>query len=200
MSEFDFRQAQALRAKATKHCGRILDEEEFAAYLMYPKVFADFSATNRKYGPVSVLPTPVFFYGMKAGEEISLEIEDGKTLVVQLTAVGDTRDDGQVELFFELNGQPRIITVPNRAAASTIKTRRKADDGNDNHVAAPMPGLVSTVSIQPGQSVKAGDMLMTLEAMKMETVLYASRDGTIASILVGAGAQVDSKDLLIEMK
>lgn len=127
-------------------------------------------------------------------------IEDGKTLVVQLTAIGDTRDDGQVELFFELNGQPRIITVPNRAAASTIKTRRKAEDGNDNHVAAPMPGLVSTVSIQPSQSVKAGHMLMTLEAMKMETVLYASRDGTVASILVGAGVQVDSQDLLIEMK
>lgn len=190
----------ALRAKATKHCGRILDEEEFAAYLMYPKVFADFSATNRKYRPVSVLPTPVFFYGMKAGEEISLEIEDGKTLVVQLTAIGDIRDDGQVELFFELNGQPRVITVPNRAAASTIKTRRKAEDGNDNHIAAPMPGLVSTVSIRPGQSVKTGDMLMTLEAMKMETVLYASRDGTVASILIGAGVQVDSKDLLIEMK
>lgn len=190
----------ALRAKAAKKCGRALDEEEFAAYLMYPKVFADFSATNRKYGPVSVLPTPVFFYGMKAGEEISLEIEDGKVLVVQLTAIGDTRDDGQVELFFELNGQPRIITVPNRAAAPTIKIRRKAEDRNDNHVAAPMPGLVSTVSIQPGQSVKAGDMLMTLEAMKMETVLYASRDGIIANILVGAGVQVDSKDLLIEMK
>lgn len=190
----------ALRAKASKQCGRSLDEEEFAAYLMYPKVFADFCATSRKYGPVSVLPSQVFFYGMKVGEEISLEIEDGKTLVVQLTAIGDTRDDGQVELFFELNGQPRVVTVPNRAAASTIKSRRKAEDGNDNHVAAPMPGMVSTVSIQLGQSVKAGDVLMTLEAMKMETVLYASRDGTIANILVGAGAQVDSKDLLIEMK
>jgi len=137
---------------------------------------------------------------MKAGDEVSLEIEDGKALVVLLTAIGDTRDDGQVEIFFELNGQPRVITVPNRAATSTVKARRKAEDGNNDHVAAPMPGVVSSVSVKVGQVVKAGDVLMTLESMKMETVLHAPHDGTVIDIPVTPRSQVDSKDLLIEMK
>jgi pyruvate carboxylase len=190
----------ALRLEAAKACGRTLTESEFAAYLMYPKVFTEFSATQRKFGPVSVLPTSVFFYGMKAGDEVTLEIEDGKALVVVLTAIGDTRDDGQVEVFFELNGQPRVIAVPNRATMSTIKARRKAEDGNSRHVAAPMPGVVSTINIAKDQTVKAGDVLLTLEAMKMETVLHATQDGIVAGVLVGVGSPVDSKDLLIELK
>jgi pyruvate carboxylase len=190
----------ASRIDAEKACGRGLDEYEFSAYLMYPKVFTEFSAVQRKYGPVSVLPTPIFFYGMITGDEISLEIEDGKTLVVLLTAIGDTRDDGQVEIFFELNGQPRVITVADRAAASTVMARRKAEDGNSNHIAAPMPGVVSSVSVRAGQVVKAGDVLLTIEAMKMEAVLHAPHDGTIADILVTRSSQIDSKDLLIEMK
>jgi pyruvate carboxylase len=103
-------------------------------------------------------------------------------------------------MFFELNGQPRVVTVPNRVAVSTVKTRRKADDGNDDHVAAPMPGVVSMISVKKDQNVKAGDVLLTLEAMKMETVLHAPRDGIVADVLVSRGTQVDSKDLLIELR
>lgn len=126
--------------------------------------------------------------------------ERGKALVVQLTAIGETRDDGQVELFFELNGQPRVVTVPNRAAAATVKARRKAEDGNAAHIAAPMPGVVSTVNVVKDQKVKAGDVLLGLEAMKMETMLHAPHDGTVAELFVGPGAQVDSKDLLVELR
>src|SRR5215471_1301398 len=132
----------ARREEAEKLCGRPLDDAELSAYLMYPKVFVEFTAVQRKYGPVSVLPTPVFFYGMKTGDEVTLEIEPGKALVVQLTAVGEPRDDGRVPLFFELNGQPRVVSVPNRAAAATVKARRKAESGNAAHIAAPMPGVV----------------------------------------------------------
>ena len=188
------------RTNAENACGRPLDDNEFSTYLAYPKVFAEFNNVQRKYGPVSVLPTPVFFYGMKAGDEATLEIEDGKELVVLLTAIGGTRDDGLVEIFFELNGQPRVITVPNRSVVSTIKIRRKAEEGNANHVAAPMPGVVSAISVTRDQSVKAGDVLLTLEAMKMETMLHAPCDGVIGDILVSPGAQVDSKDLLVEMR
>lgn len=187
------------RREAEKQCGREVDDCELAAYLMYPKVFAEFVAMQRKYGPVAVLPTSVFFYGMNVGDEVTLEIEPGKALVVQLTAIGETRDDGQVELFFELNGQPRVIVMPNRAAAPTVKVR-KAESGNAGHVAAPMPGVVSMVSVTRNQEVKTGDVLLTLEAMKMETVLHAPRDGIIGEILVARGAQVDSKDLLIVLQ
>lgn len=190
----------ARREEAEMSCGRALDEAELSTYLMYPKVFAEFVALQRKYGTVSVLPTSVFFYGMKVGDEVTLEIERGKALIVQLTAIGETRDDGQVELFFELNGQPRVITVPDRAAAAGGQARRKAENGNAAHIAAPMPGVISTVNIVKDQKICAGDVLLTLEAMKMETVLHAPYDGTVAELLVGPGAQVDSKDLLVELR
>jgi pyruvate carboxylase len=188
---------EAQRAAGSKACGRRLDDRELASWLMYPKVFTEFAGTARKYGPVSALPTPVFFYGMKPGEEITVEIERGKALVVLLTAIGETREDGQVEVFFELNGQPRIVAVPNRLVAATVQARRKAEEGNDAHLAAPMPGSIATVAVKPGQQVRAGDLVMTLEAMKMETALHAPRDGTVQELLVQPGSQIDAKDLLL---
>ncbi len=187
----------AERANAEKLAGRQIDDNELASFLMYPKVFTDFAAAERKYGPVSALPTPVYFYGMQAGEETSVTIERGKTLVVRLQAVGETDDEGQVRVFFELNGQPRMVKVPNRAVAGTRPARRKAEEGNDAHVAAPMPGAIATVAVRPGQHVKAGDVLLTIEAMKMETALHALRDGTVDEVLVTPGQPVDAKDLLV---
>ncbi|MGI6244365.1 MAG: pyruvate carboxylase [Pseudochelatococcus sp.] len=179
---------------------RPVSDAELASYLMYPKVFTEFALTSWKYGPVSALPTPNFFYGMQVGDEISVEIEQGKSLVVQLQAIGETSEDGLVRVFFELNGQPRIVKVPNRAAVAQLPARRKAEDGNDAHVAAPMPGLIATLAVQAGQSVKAGDVLVTIEAMKMETALRAARDGLVREVLVSAGSSVDAKDLLVVLE
>ncbi len=188
---------EAERANAEKRAGRHIDDQELASFLMYPKVFADFAAAERKYGPVSALPTPIYFYGMQAGEETSVTIEKGKSLVVRLQALGETDEEGQVRVFFELNGQPRMVKVPNRAVASALPARRKAEEGNDAHVAAPMPGAIATVAVRPGQRVKAGDVLLTIEAMKMETALHALRDATVSQILVSPGQPVDAKDLLV---
>ncbi|TPK93599.1 MULTISPECIES: pyruvate carboxylase [unclassified Mesorhizobium] len=180
---------------------RKLSEYEFASWLMYPKVFTDFAAAQETYGPVSVLPTPTYFYGMKSEDEIFLDIEKGKTLVVRCQAFGDVDDKGMVTVFFELNGQPRRVKVPDRAhGASAAKVRRKAEPGNEGHVGAPMPGVVSALAVAPGQAVKAGDVLLSIEAMKMETALHAERDGEIAEVLVKAGDQIDAKDLLIAFK
>ncbi|WP_027166763.1 pyruvate carboxylase [Mesorhizobium sp. WSM3224] len=180
---------------------RKLSEYEFASWLMYPKVFTDFAAAQETYGPVSVLPTPTYFYGMKSEEEIFLDIEKGKTLVVRCQAFGDVDDKGMVTVFFELNGQPRRVKVPDRAhGASAAKARRKAEPGNEGHVGAPMPGVVSALAVATGQAVKAGDVLLSIEAMKMETALHAERDGEIAEVLVKAGDQIDAKDLLIAFK
>ncbi|TPV99145.1 MAG: 2-oxoglutarate carboxylase small subunit [Beijerinckiaceae bacterium] len=190
----------AARADAEKACGRQMSDDELASFLMYPKVFTDFAATIRRYGPVSVLPTPVFFYGMQPGSEIAIEIEPGKTLVLVLMTIAETDEEGQVKVFFELNGQPRIIKVQNRSAAVKIVARRKAEDGNESHIAAPMPGSVSTVAVRVGQNVKAGDVVATLEAMKMETVLHAPRDGKVAEILVAPGQQIDARDLLMRLE
>jgi pyruvate carboxylase len=190
----------AARAAAEKASGRQLSDDELASYLMYPKVFTEFSATVRRFGPVSVLPTSVFFYGMQPGDEIAIEIEPGKTLVLLLVTIGETDEEGHVKVFFELNGQPRIIRVQNRSAAVTVVVRRKAEDGNEFHVAAPMPGAVSTIAVRQGQEVKAGDVVATLEAMKMETSLHAQRDGKVAEILVSPGAHIDAQDLLMVLE
>jgi pyruvate carboxylase len=190
----------AARAAAEKASGRQLSDDELASYLMYPKVFTEFSATVRRFGPVSVLPTSVFFYGMQPGDEIAIEIEPGKTLVLVLVTISETDEEGHVKVFFELNGQQRIIRVQNRSAAVTAVVRRKAEDGNEFHVAAPMPGAVSTIAVRQGQEVKAGDVVATLEAMKMETALHAQRDGKVAEILVSPGAQIDARDLLMVLE
>jgi pyruvate carboxylase len=190
----------AERAAAEKRTGRPIDDNELASFLMYPKVFTDYAAAERKYGPVSALPTPVYFYGMQAGDEVSVTIEAGKTLVVLLQAVGETDEEGQVRVFFELNGQPRMVKVPNRGVASARPARRKAEEGNDAHVAAPMPGAIATVAVRPGQQVKAGDVMLTIEAMKMETALHALRDGIVGEVFVTPGQPVDAKDLLVALE
>jgi pyruvate carboxylase len=187
----------AARRETEARIGRQVSEEELASSLMYPRVFADFAASQRKYGPVSVLPTPVFFYGMAAGGELSVEIERGKSLLIRLQTIGEADEDGFRRVFFELNGQPRIIKVPDRGLARKVAARPKADPANPAHVAAPMPGLVASVAVSEGQSVAIGDPLLVIEAMKMETALAADRAGTIASVLVRPGQQIDAKDLLI---
>ncbi|WP_153771564.1 pyruvate carboxylase [Labrenzia sp. CE80] len=188
----------AQRAHAAESAGREIDDTDLAAYLMYPKVFLDFDKAQQQYGPTSVLPTPVYFYGLEAGDEILIELEPGKTLVVRCQAIGETNEDGEKKVFFELNGQPRIIKVPDRAhGAAGAGARRKAEDGNESHLGAPMPGVISTVAVKAGQSVSAGDVLLSIEAMKMETALHAEKDGVVAEVLVSPGAQIDAKDLLI---
>ena len=153
---------------------------------------------HRTYGPVRTLPTRNFFYGMEPGQEITAEIDPGKKLEILLQAVGETDEAGEVKVFFELNGQPRSIRVPNRKVTAATAARPKADPANSAQLGAPMPGVVASVAVTQGQAVKQGDMLLTIEAMKMETGIHADRDGTIKAIHVTPGAQVDAKDLMIE--
>ncbi len=189
-----------LRACAETETGRAVSDQEFCSYLMYPKVFVDYAKARAKYGPVAVLPTPSYFYGMKPGEEITVDLEAGKTMMIRCVAIGETDDEGMTRVFFEVNGQPRIARVPDRHSDKASKVNPKADPANPNHVAAPMPGMIATVAVQPGQTVKSGDLLLTIEAMKMETTIHADRSGVVASVVAAAGSQVDAKDLLLEFK
>jgi len=175
-----------------------VDDEDLAGYLMYSKVYLDYMGRHRIYGPVRTLPTRAFFYGMEPGEEITAEIDPGKTLEIRLQAVGETHDDGDVRVFFELNGQPRVIRVPDRKVKAAATARPKAEEGNPDHLGAPMPGVVASVAVQPGARVRKGDLLLTIEAMKMETGLHADREATVVAVHATPGAQIDAKDLLIE--
>ena len=189
------------RARVSKELlGFSVDDEDLNGYLMYPKVFLDYMGRHRNYGPVRTLPTPTFFYGMQPGDEISVEIDPGKTLEIRLQAVGETDETGEVKVFFELNGQPRVVRVPNRAVKAKTAARPKATEGNPAHIGAPMPGVVASVVVSAGQKVNAGDMLLTIEAMKMETGIHADRPAVVKAVHVHAGAQIDAKDLLIEFE
>ncbi|WP_024845868.1 pyruvate carboxylase subunit B, partial [Paracoccus pantotrophus] len=180
--------------------GKAVDDEDLNGYLMYPKVFLDYMGRHRQYGPVRVLPTRTFFYGMEPGEEIEAEIDPGKTLEIRLQTVGETDEKGEVKVFFELNGQPRVIRVPNRLVKSQTAARPKADPANEGHLGAPMPGVVASVAVTQGQKVNPGDLLLTIEAMKMETAIHADRAGVIKALHVRPGEQIDAKDLMIEME
>ncbi len=187
----------AARAAIKRNMGRAATDLELASYLMYPKVFVDYAADRVKFGDVSTLPTAVFFYGMESGQEINIELERGKTLIVRYVTTSDPHEDGTRTVFFELNGQPRPIRVPDRSQVALRPPRRKAEADHADHVGAPMPGAVATVPVHAGQAVRRGEILMIIEAMKMETAVRAERDATIKEILVHPGQQIDTKDLLI---
>jgi len=174
-------------------------DEDVLSYLLYPQVFMEIVDHRSRYGDTSCIPTAAFFYGLQPGQEIAIEIERGKTLIVRFLTTGEVRDDGTRTVFFELNGQPRDIRVRDRSVEA-VKRHPKADAGNPLHVAAPMPGKVSSVVVKPGQKVKAGDRLLSIEAMKMETALYCPKDGQIAEVLVDPGTVVEAHDLLVVLR
>ncbi len=190
---------EAERAKAEKAVGHQVDDAALASWLMYPKVFTEYAGHLRKYGDVSVLPTPVFFYGLGEKDEAAIEIDQGKTLVVRLLGKTDAPDEGEVKLFFELNGQPRPMRIPRSGQQGNKRSRPKAEEGNGAHVAAPMPGMIATVAVKSGQKVSKGSPLLSVEAMKMETAITAERDATVLHVHVAPGDRVDAKDLLLEL-
>jgi pyruvate carboxylase len=190
----------ATRRMLEKRLHRPISEREVVTHLLYSRVFPDFAEHQRTYSDTSVLPTPVFFYGMEPGEEISVAIEEGKTLIIKFLTVGDPHPDGRRLIFFELNGQPREVLVLDRSLADQVKSHPKAEPNNPQHVGAPMPGLVVSVPVTAGEEVATGQKLCTLEAMKMETTLYAEHDGRIAKVLVTPGTQVETGDLLFRFE
>src|SRR5206468_3327147 len=145
----------ATRRELSRQLNRPPTEREVLSYLLYPRVFPEFAAHQARYSDTSVLPTPVFFYGMEPGEEVSIDIERGKTLIVKFLAVGEPHEGGTRTVFFELNGQPREAVVLDRSLEK-VAARRKAEPGNPLHVSAPMPGLVVQVAVAPEESVVAG--------------------------------------------
>ena len=187
----------ATRTELEAKVGRKVDDREVVSYLLYPRVFPDLAAHQARYSDTSVLPTAVFFYGMEPGEETSVDIERGKTLILKFLTVGDPHEDGSRTVFFELNGQPREVVVADRALSGRAPARRKAEPGDATQVAAPMPGLLVHVAIEAGDEVASGQKLFALEAMKMETTLYADRAGKVAEVAAQAGAQVEAGDLLL---
>ena len=189
-----------LRTELTAKLKREVTDDDLYSHLMYPEVFAEFSRHVRDYSDVSVVPTAAFFYGLKPGEEISVSIEEGKTLFIRLINIGAVDVEGRRAVLFELNGVSRQTTVVDRSVQSHVKERPKADPAVPTQVGAPIPGLITALSVGVGTKVTKGDKLLTLEAMKMQTTIYAPCDGTVQEVNAKVGDTVESKDLLVLIK
>jgi len=187
-------------AKLSATLKRPASQDDLYRHLMYPEVFAAYEAHRQSYGDVSVLPTPAFFYGLEQNEEVTVEIERGKTLYIKLINVGDPNQEGMRSISFELNGRPRKLDIADRSVASTVEKREKAETGNDAQVGAPIPGMVSSISVSVGHKVEKGGKLFTIEAMKMQTTVYAPRAGTVDRIAAAIGDTVEAKDLLATLR
>ena len=190
----------ALRAELSDKLKRPASDDDLYSHLMYPAVFADFAKHQREYGDVSVLPSSAFFYGLKPGEEISVEIEEGKVLIIRLIGVGVADKDGRRTITYELNGIVREAIIQDRTAVTKSKARPKADLADPLHVPAPIPGLIVIMSVSVGAKVVKGDKLFMMEAMKMQTTVYAAADGVVAELNAGVGDAVEAKDLIIKLR
>jgi pyruvate carboxylase len=196
LEEVDF---TALRNQLYQELGREVTDHDVITYALYPKVFQDYTKKIEDFGDISKLDTPTFFYGMNLGEEIEVEIETGKTLIVKLVSIGQAHADGTRVVYFELNGQQREIVIKDESVKSSVTSKVKADPKNEQHIAGTMPGTIIKVLVEKGESVNQGDHLIITEAMKMETTIQAPFSGVVKDIYVQGGDSISPGDLLIEV-
>jgi pyruvate carboxylase len=194
MEAVDFDKEQKALEKKTNHPVR---HEDLLSYLLYPEVFAKYDKFRQTYGDVSVLPTMAFLYGLQSGEEITVDIESGKSLIIKFLTASEPHPDGTRTLFFELNGQPREVNVRDRALRVIERAHPKADPADSGQVPAPTAGVISGIAVQANHPVERGAKLLTLEAMKMQSNIYAPISGRVTKLLVSPGQNVEAKDLLV---
>ncbi len=194
LPKVDLEEAAGVVEKKTGHKP---SRDEVLSYLMYPDVFVKFARAHQSFGDVDVLPTPEFYYGMERGESVAVELEPGKTLVVKFQTVGEPHPDGTRTVFFELNGQPREVSVRDRSLEVKEAPKPKADPNVPGQIGAPIPGVVSTVAVELNQKLAKGDRLLVMEAMKMQSTVYSPVGGTVKQMLVQPGQHVEAKDLLL---
>ena len=197
MEDVDF---ESLLVKTEELLGHPSTMKDALAYALYPKVFEEYSVMKKEFGNISVIDTPEFLFGMRLGQEIEVEIERGKTLIIKLVSIGEPQTDGTRIIYFEMNGQPREVVIQDINVESDVARKQKADPSNDSHIAATMPGTVLKVAVSKGAKVRRGEHLLITEAMKMETTIQAPFDGVVKEIHVSAGDSISTGDLLIELE
>ena len=197
LEDVDFDQ---LKEELYKEVKRPVTSFEVIAYALYPKVFLEYTKTQERFDNITNLDTPTFLYGMRTGEEIEVEIETGKTLIVKLISVGHAHADGTRTVYFELNGVQREVVVKDESVTSTVATKPKVDPSNSNHIGATMPGTVIKVLVEKGEKVQKGDHLIITEAMKMETTVQAPFTGVIKEVYAYNGEAITTGDLLLEIE
>lgn len=180
--------------------GRELNMTDFLSYKLYPKVFTDAYNHHKDHGNVLTIPTKNFFYGMEIYEEIIVEMDKGKTLLIQLLSIGEADSDGMVQVFFKVNGQTRAVQIKDKSIKVEKVVHQKKDKENDHEIGAPLQGSLATILVKPGQKVKKNEPLFIIEAMKMETTITAIFDGEIDKVILPEGRMVFADDLVVVMK
>ncbi|MCI2885804.1 pyruvate carboxylase [Staphylococcus hominis] len=175
-------------------------EQDIISYVLYPKVFDQFIQTRQQYGNLSLLDTPTFFFGMRNGETVEIEIENGKRLIIKLETISEADENGNRTIYYVMNGQARRITIKDENIKTNANVKPKADKTNPNHIGAQMPGSVTEVKVSVGDEVKVNQPLLITEAMKMETTIQAPFNGVIKKVTVGNGDAIATGDLLIEIE
>ena len=186
--------------KTLAELGAPTTDEAISSYCLYPKVFTDWAERANLYGDVSVLDTPTFFFGMKPGEEIKVEIERGKMLVIKLLHIGEANESGMRTISFEFNGLPREIDIKDKNVKATNVSRKKADKANPGEIGATLSGSVVKLLVEKGQAVTKGAPMIVTEAMKMETTIAAPISGIVSQIHVAPGSRIESGDCLLEIE
>lgn len=189
-----------VKAELQEKIGYEPSEEEVLSYLMYPQVFVDYTKTYEDFGDVTKMDSPTFFYGMRFGERVEVQIERGKTLIIVLNSISEPDPDGNRVLYYELNGQSREIEIRDRSITSTKAVRKKAEPSDRNHVGATMPGSILEILVKRGDKVEKGQPLIITEAMKMETTIRSNEEGLVKNIYVADGDPIEVNDLLIELE
>ncbi|MGA1862890.1 pyruvate carboxylase [Deferribacter thermophilus] len=197
LEPFDFEKAKKeLETKFKKHN---FTDEDLISYALYPKVFEDYIKFVDEYGDGAIFDTKSFFYPLKPGEEISVDIEEGKTLIIKYLGVSEVDEKGYRRLFFELNGQPRSVSVKDEKISDIIKSNVKGDITNPKHICATMPGKIVKIFVKEGDEVKKGDLLVITEAMKIETKINANCDGKVEELLLHEGDKIEAGDLILKL-
>jgi len=177
-----------------------LDFTEFLSFKLYPKVWDDSHKHYLEYGNITRIPTENFFYGLKEGEEIMIQLDEGKVIDIELLSINKPNSDGYRTVFFKVNGQYRNIQILDKSLNIVKHENEKADSNNESHIGAPLQGRLSEIFVKKGQEVKKNEALFIIEAMKMETTINASRNLEISNIILKAGEMVNSDDLVVIVK
>jgi pyruvate carboxylase len=182
-----------------KDLSRPIDITDFLSYKLYPKVFTDAFNKHLKYDSLINLPTKNFFYGMERGEEIVVELERGKTLLITLDSIGRPNKDGMVTVYFKVNGQGRSVQIKDESIKIDKVEHVKADKNDPKEIGAPLQGMLSTILVKKGEKISKNQPLFIIEAMKMETTITAVEDTTIKQLVLKSGVMVNSEDLIIKL-
>ena len=197
--DFD-KEFTAFKKKFKKGMGRELFITDYLSYKLYPKVFTNAYEKHVKYGNVMKIPTKNFFYGMEVGEEIMVELDRGKNVLISLMLKGEPNEDGNVSIFFKVNGQLRNVVFRDQSVKVDKEENIKIDPSDPKQIGAPLQGLLSNVLVKKGQEIIKNQPLFVIEAMKMETTVTATDEGVIDKVQLNSGALVNTDDLILKLK